>query len=66
MVFLHIYEYRTLNSVEVILRGGRGMMEDNGRDEPNLGMCTHTWKCHSKTPVQLLHTNKNDTNSDRT
>jgi hypothetical protein len=38
MVFLHIYEYRTLNSVEVILRGGRGKMEDNGRDEPNPSM----------------------------
>jgi hypothetical protein len=24
--------------VEVILRGGRGKMEDNGRDEPNPSM----------------------------
>jgi hypothetical protein len=35
--FLHMYEYGTLNPVEVILRRGRCKRESNGGDEPNWG-----------------------------
>jgi hypothetical protein len=32
-----MYEYGTLKPVEVILRRGRGKMENNGADETNKG-----------------------------
>jgi hypothetical protein len=37
-VFLYMYEYGTLKSVEIISRRGVGEREINGEDEPNLGM----------------------------
>jgi hypothetical protein len=38
MYFLHINEYGTLKSVEVILRRERGKGESNGENEPNQGI----------------------------
>jgi hypothetical protein len=35
MVSIHLYENRTLKPVENISHRGKGMRENDGRDEPN-------------------------------
>jgi hypothetical protein len=37
MYFIYLYENRTMKPSEIILSNGRGMRENDGKDEPNQG-----------------------------
>jgi hypothetical protein len=56
---LYIYEYGTLNPIEVILTRRRGKKNKNGGTEPNRGTLYAYMKCRNEVPVKLLYTNKN-------
>jgi hypothetical protein len=59
-VFLHIYEYEILKSVEVILRKGREKRENNKGNESNKTIL-YSFMEMSQSPLQQLYANINNT-----
>jgi hypothetical protein len=53
-----MYEYGTLQPVEVILQRGRGKRENNVGDEPNWGTLCAYGNVTMKLPIQLFCPNK--------
>jgi hypothetical protein len=53
-IFLHMYEYGALRSIEAILRRrkGRGRITE-GMNQTGV-YCMHIWKCHSETSCTTI------------
>jgi hypothetical protein len=54
-----MYEYGTLKSVEIILKGEWGRRENNGGDEPNWSITCIYENITTKPSEKLSYTNKN-------